>query len=210
MISCERNLLIVEHDVIYAGLLARAMAKRGYRVETVNSSEEASERLRSFSPTFTILDVNLNGISGIELIPEILHANACSKIIVITSYGNLRAAARAVRLGATDVIAKPISVDELEFALERPRSQAVPGPESITAPNEARDAHIVEFYEKYDRNVTRTARKLAMHRRTVQRLLRKSKMLVPLASGAEFNSAFGRARRMFRYWSRVMQPENKF
>lgn len=209
MQNCERCLLIVEDDAIYAGLLARAMTKRGYRVETATSVEEALEKLRSVSPEFAILDMNLNGISGIELIPEILRTNVSSKIIVTTSYGNLRAAARAVRLGATDVIAKPISVDELEFALERPRSQAVPDPEHIVAPNVARDAHIVEFYEKYDRNVSRTARKLSMHRRTVQRLLRKSKMLLPVTSKAELKSGFGRARRMFRFWSRLMQPETK-
>lgn len=204
-----RKLLIVEDDKIYAGVLERAMTKRGYIVETVNDTSETLNRLQAFSPDYTILDMNLNGESGIELIPFILQVNSAVKIIVITSYGNLRAAARAVRLGAADVIAKPISLEEIEHALECPRSRAVPPPDSILSPDKAKDAHLVAFFEKYDRNVSRTARKLAMHRRTVQRLLKKSKIIMQLASGKESDSAFGRARRMFRFWSSIMPPEKK-
>ena len=200
-----RRLLIVEDDSIYAALLARKMRARGYRVEVAEELADAFTKARTFLPEQVILDLNLKGENGIELIPEILENNRGARIIMLTSYGNLRAAARAVRLGAADVLAKPLTVEEIEYALNGPGSADTPNAVLGMGPDVARDTHIAEFYEKNDRNVSKTARVLDMHRRTLQRLLKKSKIIEPDKSKGVPNTGFGRARRLARFWSSVIQ-----
>ncbi len=199
-----RRLLIVEDDAIYAALLARALRARRYEVEVAEDLADALTKLQIFVPEQVILDLNLKGESGIELIPEVLEYSRGARIIMLTSYGNLRTAARAVRLGAANVLAKPLTIDEIEHALNGAGGCATPSAALGMGPDVARDTHIVEFFEKNDRNVTKTARALDMHRRTLQRLLRKSKITVPHEPLRRPHTAFGRARRLARFWSSVI------
>lgn len=199
-----QRLLIVEDDSIYASLLARSMRARGYCVEVAEELAAAFSKARAFTPEHVILDLNLKGEDGAELIPEVLEFNRSARIIVITSYGNLRSAARAVRLGAADVIAKPLTIEEIEHALKLGRGTVMAHDAKSMEPDTARDAHIVEFFEKNGRNVSKTARVLDMHRRTLQRLLKKSKIILPVDAKSRPDAAFGRARRLARLWSSVM------
>lgn len=194
-------LFIAEDDKIYAALLSRLLTGRGFRTEKAYSVKESKARLESSCPDFALLDLNLAGENGAQLIPFLIEANPKVRIVIITSYADLRATAAAVRLGADDVIAKPLTIDEIEYALKRPYGMHGPLPSDFILPEPARDVHIVEFYEKNDRNVTRTAQLLSMHRRTLQRLLRKSRTLTPDKQSGERSSGFGRARRLARFWS---------
>jgi len=181
------------------------MRARGYTVGVAGDIAVAHSKMTELVQEFMILDLNLNGENGAELIPGVLNINHDARIVVITSYGNLRTAAQSIRLGATDVVAKPLTIEEIDYALNRPGSPAMPVPEDITPPDRARDAHIVEFFETNDRNVSKTARALAMHRRSLQRFLEKSKIVVSFDGKGRTDTAFGRARRLVRFWSSMIQ-----
>ena len=199
-----QGLLIVGDDATFASLLARFMRVRVHCFEVVEDLAAAFSKARAFTPEHVIIDLNLKEEDGADLIPEVLEVNRRARIIVNTSYSNFRSAARAVRLAAADVIAKPLTIEEIEHALKVGRGTVVAHNAKSMDPNTARDAHIVEFFQKNGRNVFKAARVLDMHRRTLQRLLKKSKITLPVDAKSRTDSAFGRARRLARLWSLVM------
>lgn len=153
---------------------------------------------------FSILDLNLNGKNRAELSPGVLIINHDAKDVVVASYGNLRTASKPIRHGATDVIAVPLTIEEIDYALNRPGSPAMPVSEDITTPDKAGDTQIVEFVEKNDCKVLQTARALAMHRSLLQRFLEKSKTGVSANGEGRTDTAFGRAKRIDWSWSSMM------
>ncbi len=138
----------------------------------------AQTKMTELVEEFMNLDLNLNGKNGAELSPGVLIINHDVRIVVIASYGNLRAASLPIRLGANDVVAEPLTLEEIDYALKRPGSPAKRVPEDITPPDKATDTHIVEFFEKNDWNVSKTALALVMHRRSLLRFLENSKVVV--------------------------------
>lgn len=199
-----KRLLIIDDDVPFSRVLQRAMEARGYDVCLCYTSENAIEVTNTFLPDFVLLDVNLNGSSGIALIPHIKQVRESCSVVVFTSYGTVRSAASAARQGASDYIIKPADADELDHTLRRCINRREPLPEILSTPEDAKEAHIVGFFEKNDRKVATTARMLGLHRRTLHRILER---LGLQGNGTEFASRatrIGRAKRTMRLWRNIL------
>lgn len=194
------TILIVEDDIIFARLLARELRRRDYAVDTARDLADAEHRARASVPDVILLDVKLASENGLDFLRLAHSIDPSIKIVVLTGYGDPRLAASCVRNGAVDCIAKPVDAAEIDFAIQRVLKGAVPVPASLMPPRTARNLHIREHFEKNDGNVTKTARDLGMHRRTLQRLLER----MGVTTSARNVSRFGRAKRLARLWMSVL------
>ena len=169
----ERSLLIVDDDRPFLTRLARAMEGRGYSVTTAERVEEGLRAIANHPPAYAVIDMRLGDGNGIDVISELKSLNPNTRALILTGYGNIASAVRAVKLGAHDYLAKPADADEIEAAL----NDVVPGrvtlPENPMSADRVRWEHIQRVYESCARNVSETARRLNMHRRTLQRILAK-------------------------------------
>lgn len=169
----ERHLLIVDDDRPFLTRLARAMESRGYTVTTAQGVEEGLRAISNTPPDYAVIDMRLGDGNGLEVISELKRQNPQTRALILTGYGNIASAVRAVKLGAHDYLAKPADADEIEAAL----NSVVPGrvtlPENPMSADRVRWEHIQRVYESCERNVSETARRLNMHRRTLQRILAK-------------------------------------
>ena len=171
--STDRSLLIVEDDKAFLQRLARAMEARGFTVETAESVAEGIAKVEAFAPAFAVVDMRLEDGNGLDVVERIRRKRPDSRAVILTGYGNIATAVTAVKLGAIDYLAKPADADEIFHALEHgPDGKAVP-PENPMSADRVRWEHIQRVYELCDRNVSETARRLTMHRRTLQRILAK-------------------------------------
>ena len=169
----DKSLLIVDDDDPLRIRLARAMAQKGFQVKDSKTVENAIELIKSSPPKFALVDLRLEGGSGLDVIQEINKARKDSRIVMLTGYGNLPTAVAAVKAGATDYMAKPVDADDVESALlASPNSKAEP-PENPMSADRVKWEHINRVFELCNRNVSETARRLKMHRRTLQRILSK-------------------------------------
>ena len=169
----EKSLLIVDDDDPLRVRLARAMEKKGFEVKDAKTIENAIKLVRSFPPKFALVDLRLEDGSGLDVVHEINKAKKDSRIVMLTGYGNLPTAVAAVKAGAIDYMAKPVDADDVESALlAPPNSQAKP-PENPMSADRVKWEHIHRVFELCNRNVSETARRLKMHRRTLQRILSK-------------------------------------
>ena len=169
----ERTLLIVEDDAPFRDRLARAMESRGFRVETAASAAEGTAAAGSRPPAFAVLDLRLGDGSGLEVVAALRAARADARIVVLTGYGNIATAVAAVKAGAVDYLAKPADANAIEAALLAPEGAPPPPPDRPMSADRVRWEHIHRVFELCDRNVSETARRLNMHRRTLQRILSK-------------------------------------
>ena len=167
------KLLIVEDDKPLQTRLARAMESRGFSVETADSVEDALILLKKGAPEFAVVDMRLGDGNGLDVVSAIREESPEARVIVLTGYGNIATAVTAVKLGAIDYLAKPADADEIFAALTRLPGDKVPVPENPMSADRVRWEHIQRVYEACDRNVSETARRLNMHRRTLQRILAK-------------------------------------
>jgi len=169
----DMSLLIVDDDKPFLQRLARAMETRGYVVDTADSVAEGLRKADAEPPAYAVVDMRLEDGNGLDVIELIRRRRPDSRMVVLTGYGNIATAVTAVKLGAVDYLAKPADADEVHFALTRnPTEKAVP-PENPMSADRVRWEHIQRIYELCDRNVSETARRLNMHRRTLQRILAK-------------------------------------
>lgn len=169
----ERTLLIVDDDAPFLNRLARAMAERNFDVMTAYTAREGIALARSRRPAFAVVDMRLDDGNGLEIVAALREARPDARAIVLTGYGNIATAVSAVKLGAVDYLAKPADADDVEAALlAHPGDKADP-PENPMSADRVRWEHIQRVYELCDRNVSETARRLNMHRRTLQRILAK-------------------------------------
>ena len=171
--ATDRRLLIVDDDAIFRDRLARAMGKRGFVVATAADEESAAEAITQHQPTHAVLDLRLEKGFGLDIVPLVRAQNPDARIIILTGYGNIATAVAAVKAGAVDYLAKPADADEIEGALLATSGDKPPPPEQPMTPDRVRWEHIQRIYELCDRNVSETARRLNMHRRTLQRILAK-------------------------------------
>lgn len=169
----DRTLLIVEDDAPFRTRLARAMETRGFQVETAATIAEGLAAVRSRPPAFAVLDLRLGDSSGLEIVADLRKARADVRVVVLTGYGNIATAVAAVKAGAVDYLSKPADADAIEAALLAPAGELPPPPEQPMSADRVRWEHIQRVYEQCDRNVSETARRLNMHRRTLQRILSK-------------------------------------
>ena len=171
--SSERTLLIVDDDKPFLGRLARAMEARGFSVTVADSIASGLAAIEAAPPAFAIIDMRLGDGNGIEVISTLKAKRPDARGIILTGYGNIATAVTAVKLGAFDYLAKPADADEIYHALMATQSDKPDAQENPMSADRVRWEHIQRVYESCDRNVSETARRLNMHRRTLQRILSK-------------------------------------
>lgn len=169
----DTSLLIVEDDKPFLTRLARAMETRGFVVETAESVEEAVAKARAHPPAYAVVDMRLGDGNGLDVVAAIREKRDDARAIVLTGYGNIATAVTAVKLGAIDYLSKPADADDVFAALTRTSGERAAPPENPMSADRVRWEHIQRVYEMCDRNVSETARRLNMHRRTLQRILAK-------------------------------------
>ncbi|MEO0810086.1 MAG: ActR/PrrA/RegA family redox response regulator transcription factor [Pseudomonadota bacterium] len=167
------SLVILDDDIPFLQRLARAMEQRGFEIRSANSVTEGMAFIREKPPAFAVVDMRLEDGNGLDVIAELSRLRPSARAIVLTGYGNIATAVSAVKLGATDYLAKPADADEVTDALLAPPNAMAPPPENPMSADRVRWEHIQRVYELCNRNVSETARRLNMHRRTLQRILAK-------------------------------------
>ena len=172
-LPADRSLVIVDDDRAFLQRLARAMELRGFEVRTGHSVAEGVELIRQKAPAFAVVDMRLEDGTGLDVIAELSRARPDARAIVLTGYGNIATAVSAVKLGAVDYLAKPADADDVTDALLAATDEKAPPPENPMSADRVRWEHIQRVYELCNRNVSETARRLNMHRRTLQRILAK-------------------------------------
>ncbi len=169
----ELSLLIVDDDRPFLTRLARAMEMRGYAVRTAETVADGIAAIEDDPPAFAVIDMRLADGNGLDVITKLKERRPDARGIILTGYGNIATAVTAVKLGAFDYLAKPADADEVHAALmATSNGRAVP-PENPMSADRVRWEHIQRVYELCGRNVSETARRLNMHRRTLQRILAK-------------------------------------
>lgn len=169
----ERSLLIVDDDRPFLSRLAKAMESRGYTVVTAASVGDGLSALSKSAPDYAVVDVRLGDGNGLDVISELKRMHPSTRSLVLTGYGNIASAVTAIKLGAHDYLAKPADADEIDAALQGAALEKAPIPETLMSADRVRWEHIQRIFELCDRNVSETARRLNMHRRTLQRILAK-------------------------------------
>lgn len=169
----DRSLMILDDDAPFRQRLARAMEKRGFDVIAVESVAEATVEVRRAAPAFGVIDMRLEDGNGLDVVELIHDKRPDARVVMLTGYGNIATAVAAVKRGAVDYLAKPADPDDVEKALLSTSDEHPEPPENPMSADRVRWEHILRVYELCDRNVSETARRLNMHRRTLQRILAK-------------------------------------
>jgi two-component system response regulator RegA len=167
------SLLIVDDDKPLLQRLAQAMQARGFDVATAESVGAALFRVEQDPPDFAVVDMRLGDGNGMEVISAIKRHHPECRAIVLTGYGNIATAVSAVKIGAVDYLAKPADADDVATALLAQNGRRAAPPENPMSADRVRWEHIQRIYDLCERNISETARRLNMHRRTLQRILAK-------------------------------------
>ncbi len=169
----ERSLLIVDDDRSFLQRLAKALEQRGFAVATAESVADGLMQVERAAPAFAIVDMRLGDGNGLDVISALKRRRPEARGIILTGYGNIATAVNAVKLGAVDYLAKPADADDVVAALLAQDNTKIEPPENPMSADRVRWEHIQRIYELCGRNVSETARRLNMHRRTLQRILAK-------------------------------------
>lgn len=169
----DRSLLLVDDDTTFVNRLAKAMEKRGFVTRTAETVAAGQEIARTAPPAYAVVDLRLEDGNGLEVVEALRSQRPDCRIVVLTGYGGIATAVAAVKIGAIDYLSKPADANDiLNALLARGESHPLP-PENPMSADRVRWEHIQRVYELCDRNVSETARRLSMHRRTLQRILAK-------------------------------------
>jgi two-component system response regulator RegA len=171
--SPEKTLLIVEDDKPFLQRLASAMQSRGFAVTTAESVADGLQQVERAAPAFAVVDMRLGDGNGLDVISALKRSRPEARAIILTGYGNIATAVNAVKLGAVDYLAKPVDADDVVSALLSREDRKIDPPSNPMSADRVRWEHIQRIYELCGRNVSETARRLNMHRRTLQRILAK-------------------------------------
>ncbi len=169
----DRSLMVLDDDAPLRTRLGRALEQRGFETTLVGSVSEALEALKSTPPAFAVLDMRLGDGSGLQVVEAVREARPDARIVMLTGYGNIATAVAAVKSGAIDYLSKPADADDVARALLLRMDEAPRLPENPMSADRVRWEHIQRIYEMCGHNVSETARRLNMHRRTLQRILAK-------------------------------------
>ncbi len=168
------RLLLVDDDVTFCAVLRRALERHGFSVVVAHAFDEALKSARAFRPTHAVVDLKLADASGLHLIRPLLSVDEHMKIVVLTGYGSISTAVKAIKEGAENYLAKPVGVDGILAAFDNqdgePGDAFQPTPMSL---GRLEWEHIQRVLDEHDGNISATARSLGMHRRTLQRKLQK-------------------------------------
>ncbi len=172
-IGPDPSLLLVDDDEPFVKRLAKAMEKRGFTPETALSVAEGKAAVMAHPPAFAVVDLRLNDGNGLDVVEMLRARRPDCRIVVLTGYGAIATAVAAVKIGATDYLSKPADADDVTNALlNKVGNKPIPLENPMSA-DRVRWEHIQRVYEMCERNVSETARRLSMHRRTLQRILAK-------------------------------------
>ena len=166
-------MLIVEDDRSFLQRLAKALEQRGFTVSTAESVADGLLMVQQVAPAFAVVDMRLGDGNGLDVISALKRRRPEARGIILTGYGNIATAVNAVKLGAVDYLAKPVDADDVVAALLAHDHATIGPPENPMSADRVRWEHIQRIYELCGRNVSETARRLNMHRRTLQRILAK-------------------------------------
>ena len=169
----DPSLLLVDDDEAFLKRLAKAMEKRGFAVETADSITAGKAIATARPPAYAVVDLRLGDGNGLDVVEVIRERRPDARIVVLTGYGAIATAVAAVKIGATDYLSKPADATDVTNALLATSDELPPPPENPMSADRVRWEHIQRVYELCDRNVSETARRLNMHRRTLQRILAK-------------------------------------
>jgi len=168
------SLLLVDDDELFCQVLASALGRRGFEVQTAHSVDEASGLLGDVMPDYAVVDLSMPGASGLELVRQLRDRSADTRILVLTGYASIATAVEAIKLGATHYLAKPADADEILTALHQGEGDSeVPLPEKPISVKRLEWEHIQKVLNEHDGNISAAARALGMHRRSLQRKLQK-------------------------------------
>ena len=168
-----KELMIVDDDLPFRERLSRSMEKKGFNVESAESFSLASQIIEKKNYDYAIVDMRLSDGSGLELIKIIQSKSPGTKSLLLTGYGNIATAVAAIKSGAIDYLPKPAEIDQIYDALTNSKEVLPPPPENPMTADRIRWEHIQRVFVQCNRNVSETARRLRMHRRTLQRILNK-------------------------------------
>lgn len=169
----DRTLLLVDDDEPFVKRLARAMEKRGFQPETAESVAAGKAIAMTRAPAYAVVDLRLEDGNGLDVVEVLREKRPDCRIVVLTGYGAIATAVAAVKMGATDYLSKPADANDITNALLAVGDSLPPPPDNPMSADRVRWEHIQRVYELCDRNVSETARRLNMHRRTLQRILAK-------------------------------------
>ena len=169
----NKSLIIVDDDLPFRQRLSKSMEKKGFIVESFSNSKSSSERIKEKNFDYAIVDMRLEDGSGLELIKMIKSISPDTRSLLLTGYGNIATAVAAIKSGAIDYLPKPAEIDQIYDALTNSKEILPPPPENPMTADRIRWEHIHRVYISCKRNVSETARRLRMHRRTLQRILNK-------------------------------------
>ena len=169
----DKSLLLMDDDVALRTRLGRALESRGFHPTLVGGVGEAIAAVKIRPPAFAVLDMRLEDGNGLQVVEAIHAQRPDARVIMLTGYGNIATAVNAVKLGAVDYLAKPVDADDVAAALLALDNRKIEPPENPMSADRVRWEHIQRIYELCGRNVSETARRLNMHRRTLQRILAK-------------------------------------
>lgn len=169
----DPSLLLVDDDEPFLRRLAKAMEKRGFSVETAGSVAAGRAISTARPPAYAVIDLRLEDGNGLDVVEVLRTKRPDCRVVVLTGYGAIATAVAAVKIGATDYLSKPTDATDITNALLASGDDLPPPPENPMSADRVRWEHIQRVYELCDRNVSETARRLNMHRRTLQRILAK-------------------------------------
>ncbi len=169
----DRSLLILDDDEPFLRRLSRAMEKRGFDVTAVETVSAGRAAAALKPPAYAVVDLRLEDGNGLDVVEMLRERRADTKIVVLTGYGAIATAVAAVKIGAWDYLSKPADANDVTSALLATDLERPDPPENPMSADRVRWEHIQRIYEMCDRNVSETARRLNMHRRTLQRILAK-------------------------------------
>jgi two-component system response regulator RegA len=172
-LGAGRKLLLVDDDAPLRRSMARALERRGFQVLPAEGVAEARALAREHRPDFAVLDMRLTEGSGLDLVRTLRELRPETRIVIVTGYGNIATAVAAIKAGAVDYLAKPADADDVANALLKSGQGLPPPRENPMSADRVRWEHIQRVFEQCNRNVSETARRLNMHRRTLQRILNK-------------------------------------
>jgi two-component system response regulator RegA len=170
----EKTVLVLDDDAPLRTRLGRALEQRGFEVILVGSVAEAVAKVKETPPAFAVLDMRLEDGNGLQVVETIQSVRPDARVVMLTGYGNIATAVAAVKAGAVDYLPKPADADDVARALLAAREGSAPAPpENPMSADRVRWEHIQRVYELCGHNISETARRLNMHRRTLQRILAK-------------------------------------
>lgn len=172
-LGADRTLLLVDDDEAFVKRLAKAMEKRGFQPETAGSVAAGRAIALARPPAYAVIDLRLEDGNGLDVVETLRERRPDCRIVVLTGYGAIATAVAAVKYGATDYLSKPADANDITSALLAKGAAMPEPPENPMSADRVRWEHIQRVYEMCDRNVSETARRLSMHRRTLQRILAK-------------------------------------